>query len=110
MNSAVKEDGNKCLIIEDAFERIETFKREVNSFEGMIFGVLNQTLKDEEVFQVCGFFGGRAYSRFVRLSDAVDFDSGRCDALRWFEKEGNPRCPFADNCGAYQRAKAVQLA
>ncbi len=110
MNTATKDDGDKCLIVEDVFGRIETFKKEVNSFEGQIFRVLNQTIKNEEVFQVCGFFSGRVYSRFVRPLDAVDFNSGRCDALGWFEKEGNPRCPYADNCGAYKRAKEIQPA
>ncbi len=110
INSAIKEDDNKCLIIEDVFERIESFKKDVNSFEGKVFRVLNQTLKDDETFQICGFFNGRVYSRFVRPSEAIDFNSGRCDALSWFEKEGNPRCPCTDNCGAYKKANEVQAA
>ncbi len=110
MNTAIKEDANKCLVIEDIFGKIGAFQCQVNMFHGQIFRVLNQTLKNEEVFQVCGFFSGRVYSRFVRPLDAVDFNSGRCDALRWFEIDGNQRCPFADKCGAYKRAKEIQTA
>lgn len=105
-NAAIR-DGDKCLGIEDVFERIRSVQQNVNEFGGKIFHVLNQTLIDDETFQVCGFFGGRVYSRFVRPSEAVDFNAGRCDALRWFEKEGNPRCPFSDECGAYKRAKVT---
>jgi hypothetical protein len=110
INTAIKEDAGKCLVIEDVFGQIAAFQNEINKFHGQIFRVLNQTLKNDEVFQICGFFGGRVYSRFVRPLDAINFNSGRCDALSWFEQEGNPRCPFADNCGAYKRAKEIQAA
>lgn len=106
-NGAVR-DGDKYLSIEDVFQKIHSIKQEVNSFCGKIFRILNSNLKDDETFQVCGFFGGRVYSRFVRPSEAIDFNSGRCDALNWFEKDGNPRCPFADECGAYTTAKKLQ--
>lgn len=108
-NGAVR-DGEKYLSIEDVFQRTKHFEQEVNSFLGKIFHVLNTTLKDEETFQLCGFFEGRVYSRFVRPSEAIDFNSGRCDALSWFEKDGNPRCPFADKCGAFMTAKKSQAA
>ena len=105
-NAALK-DGDKYLRMEDIFEKIRSFQNGVNKFEGKVFRGLNKTLKNDETFQVCGFFGGRVYSRFVRPSEAVDFHSGRCDALNWFEKDNNPRCPFADQCGAYNRAKEI---
>jgi hypothetical protein len=103
-NTAVR-DGDKCLRIEDVFEDVGAFQRSVNEFGGKIFHELNGTLEDKETFQICGFFGGRVYSRFVRPSEAVDFHSGRCDALEWLEKDGNPLCPFTDQCGAYKRTK-----
>jgi hypothetical protein len=105
-NAALR-DGDKYLRIEDIFEKISLFQKGVNEFEGKIFHVLNKTLKDDETFQICGFFGGRVYSRFVRPSEAIDFNSGRCDAFNWFEKDGNPRCPFTDQCGAYKKAKEL---
>ncbi len=110
INTAIRDVADKCLVVEDVLARIETFKKEVNSFEGRVFRALNQTIKNDEVFQICGFFNGRVYSRFVRPMDALNFNSGRCHALSWFEKDGNPRCPFADNCEAFKRAKAIQPA
>ena len=103
-NAAAKIDG-KCFTLPDVFLKIRETEKAVNQFCGQIFHHLNSTLKDEEVFQVCGFFNGRCYSRFVRPSEAVDFHSGRCDAYTWFEKDGHPRCPYAEKCGAYTRAK-----
>lgn len=105
-NAALK-DGDKFLRIEDIFEKIRSFQKAVNEFEGKIFRELNKTLKDDETFQICGFFGYRVYSRFVRPSEAVDFHSGRCDAFNWFEKDNNPHCPFTHQCGAYKKAKEI---
>jgi hypothetical protein len=96
-------DGNKVLNSPDVFAELENLFGQVNQFLGQVFSSLNQTLKDEEVWQMCGIFVGRIYSRYVRLSEAVDFNSGRCDAHSWFDSPDNPRCPFADTCGAYQR-------
>jgi hypothetical protein len=97
--------GDKVFVIDDVFGKMESFHRDVNLFLGKIFKVLNRTLKDNEVWQMCGVFNSLIYTRYVRPSEAIDFNSGRCDALTWFEKEGNKRCPLADNCGAYKKAK-----
>ncbi len=96
-------DGDKALVIEDILSYIEKLITQVNQFLGAIFAHLNTTLVDEEVWQMCGIFGGRIYSRFVKPSEAVDFNSGRCDAFKWFEKPENPRCHLAERCGAYKR-------
>jgi hypothetical protein len=77
----------------------------VNVFLGEIFRFLNSELVDDEVWQLCGIFSGRIYSRFVSPKDANDFNSGKCDAYKWFEKEDNPTCPFVDSCEAYKRVK-----
>jgi hypothetical protein len=102
--------GEKAFFLDDFFEKMESFYRDVNLFLGKIFRVLNQTLKDDEVWQMCGVFNSLIYTRFVRPAEAIDFNSGRCDALTWFEKEGNKRCPLADNCGAYKKAKELSSA
>jgi hypothetical protein len=110
MNDSIPADQGKCFMIKDVFGQIAIFKTAVNGFLVQIFHCLNETLVQTEVFQICGFFDGRMYTRFVLPAEAVDFHSGRCQALEWFDKEGNPRCPFADNCGAYKRAKEIQTA
>jgi hypothetical protein len=102
MHAGLERDG-KALVIEDIFDHVEKTKDNVNVFMGQVFHCLNADLKDEEVWQMCGLFDGRVYSRFVRPSEAVDFNSGRCDAFRWFQKRENPECPFMRECAAYQR-------
>ena len=94
-----------ALVIPDIFDHIDTLLLQINQFMGRVFHCLNQTLNDGEVWQVCGMFAGRVYSRWVRPSHAVDFNSGRCDAFKWFEKEDSLKCPFMNNCAAYQRTK-----
>jgi hypothetical protein len=103
MHTGLGQNG-KSLVIDDIFTKLEEFVGNVNSFTGKVFWFLNQQLKDEEVFQMCGIFYGRIYSRYVSPRNAVDFNSGRCDVYRWFEKEENPTCPFVSTCGAYKNA------
>jgi hypothetical protein len=95
-------DNTKVLVIEDIFSYVESLFGHVNRFTGSIFHFLNSTLSDAEVWQMCGIFDGRIYSRYVRPSEAHDIHSGRCDAYRWFEEPGNPLCPLMDSCGAYR--------
>lgn len=97
-------EKDKSLVIDDIFIKIEEFVNNVNTFTEKVFWFLNQQLKDEEIFQMCGIFYGRIYSRYVSPHNATDFNSGRCDAYRWFEKEDNPSCPFMKTCGAYKNA------
>ncbi len=99
---------NKALVIRDIFAYIEELVTQINRFMGKIFHCLNGTLKDDEVWQMCGMFGGRVYSRWVRVSEARDFNSGRCDAFKWFEKDENPDCPFMKECEAYKRRNSEQ--
>jgi hypothetical protein len=96
-------NGNQVMYIPDIFKELNRYTRDVNQFLGQVFGSLNESLKDKEVSQLCGVFGGRLYSRHVRPSEAFDFNSGRCDSYKWFDLPGNPRCPFIDKCAAYQR-------
>ena len=104
MHTGFQIDG-KALVIDDIFDKIEKTFSDVNTFLGKIYVFLNSTLSEEEVWQVCGFFGYRLYSRFVIPSKAVDFDSGRCESYEWFEKDKNHTCPFVDTCGAYRNKK-----
>ncbi len=96
---------SKSLVIEDIFEKLSSLIKGVDLFLEQVYHSLNSQLVDKEVGQMCGIFDGRIYSRFVKPSEAKDFDSGKCEAFQWFEKDENPTCPFVDNCGAYKNLK-----
>jgi hypothetical protein len=104
MHSGFQVKG-KTLIIEDIFGQIEKDFSNTNEFLGKVFAHLNTLLSDEEIWQMCGIFGGRIYSRFIIPSKVVDFNSGRCDAFRWFENEPDHKCPLVDKCGAYKNRR-----
>lgn len=93
----------KALVIEDIFAYMEALSTSINKFIGKIFNHLNETLDDVEVWQICGIFGRRIYTRWVRLSEAKDFNSGRCDASKWLEKSDFPDCPFMQKCEAFEK-------
>ncbi len=99
-----KEKGN-VLLTDDVFKELSDYEIKVNGFLGLIFHSLNQTLKDEEIVQICGVFNSRFYQRFVSPREALNFHSGRCKSCEWFEKEDQPTCPFVDTCGAYKNRK-----
>jgi hypothetical protein len=101
--------GNQtqALVIDDVFERLESNLNDVNLFLGRVFQYLNTRLSAEPVFQMCGIFSGRVYTREVNPSEPIDFNSGICTSYHWFELEGNPDCPFSSTCGAYKRAKEM---
>jgi len=107
MHAGLRTD-DKALVINDIFNHVESLVDQVNTFMGTVFQYLNQTLRDEETWQMCCVSNGRVYSRLVRPSEAVDFNSGRCEAFKWFEKGDNPDCPFMGTCEAYTRRNTGQ--
>lgn len=101
-NEAVKPISGKGYV--DNFnDYLDNICEEINRFQGAIFSELSNILEDTESWQICGFFHGRIYHRFVRPREAVDFNSGRCGAFEWFENKENPACPFLESCGAYKK-------
>jgi hypothetical protein len=72
---------------------------------GAVFPVINSTLQDKPTEQECGVFNMRFYQRIVTPKEATDFQGGRCKSLEWFDSDPANRCPYADVCGAYARAK-----
>jgi len=107
MNSALG-SATKALVIDDIFVHANLLVTHVNQFMGKVFHCLNRTLKDDEVWQMCGTFRCRLYSRLVRPSEAKDFNGGRCDAFKWFEKDASWACPRRATCGAYSRRNGEQ--
>lgn len=94
-------NAERAFVIPDILAYFDELVKSINKILGEIFNSLNQSLNDKEMFQFCGIFSGRVYSRMVKPSEAVDFNSGRCSAYVWFEKEDQPVCPFKNTCGAY---------
>lgn len=101
-NDVLKPICNQAYI-DDFIAFVTELKDQVNTLLGQIFHELNQNMENAETWQMCGIFYGRVYHRFVRPTEAVDFNSGRCGAYKWFELEENPTCPFINSCGAYLR-------
>ena len=93
--------SNEPYILEDIFKWLDMMISKVNGFLGQVFGHLNNGLKDEPVFVMCGMVKGRALHRYVSPGQQLTFDSGNCGAWIWFEKPENPSCPFKSRCGAY---------
>lgn len=93
-------DNKRAFTIKDIFAYLATLKIQINQFMGKVFNCLNATLLDKEVRLICGIFNGFIYSRFVRPSEAINFDSGKCNA--WFDNSV-ANCPFAGKCDAYNR-------
>lgn len=94
--------GPQVYCIQNIFAELDAFFLDVNQFLGALFSSLNDTLNEKEIWQMCGVFHARIYSRYVGFSRNLDFNSGRCDSYSWFDSTPNLRCPFADTCSAYQ--------
>lgn len=103
MHSGITSHGRN-LVIEDIFKYINDIFAGVNQFLGRVFAYLYSTLKDDPLRQICGIFQGRAYSRFVRPSEAIDFDGGVCAVKEAILSEQNPDCPFMSTCKAFEKA------
>lgn len=94
----------RSLVVDDIFKYINDLFSGVNQFLGRVFAYLYSTLNDDPVRQICGIFQGRAYSRFVRPSEAIDFDGGVCAVKAAILSEENPDCPFMNTCKAFEKA------
>lgn len=104
MHRGIMMDG-KPLHIEDVDVMIDEFVVGVRKFTDRVFRYLNSILTQEPLFQVCGVFFGKCYTRHVVPSVDITDHSGVCDSHVWFDLPENPRCPLADACGAYAAVK-----
>lgn len=102
MHEGVTRRG-RPLIIPDAMIWANAYLQGINAFLGAVFHAMNETLDDSPVMAVCGMIQGRVLHRYISPKEPMSFQSGQCGAWVWFEKHDNPTCPFAENCGAYQR-------
>jgi hypothetical protein len=82
----------------------------VNEFTGTVFHQLNATITERTVTQMCGMVEGRMLMRMLDVAKPIDFHNETCLSAQCFELPGQPRCPFAEGCGAYARkATSEQL-
>ncbi|CUH52837.1 hypothetical protein SAMN04488037_10388 [Shimia marina] len=98
----------KPLIYDDIFLTMNRNFDAVNLFLGKVFKCLLTTLGDTPVQLMCGMTHGRMLIRSIVPTEPLSFDNGICQSHQWFELPEYPDCPFAANCGAYRRTKAMQ--
>lgn len=98
--------SGKPLIIEDVMGRILFLIESVNTFLGTVFNFLNTQLEFTTIDQVCGIFFGRVYLRKLPFTPPININSGTCVSHKWFDNLEGFRCPLAESCGAYSRAKS----
>lgn len=103
-------EGERLRPIDNVLGWIHGMVDAVNRFVGTTFHELNATIRQGTVTQMCGMVHGRMLMRLLDASQPMDFHNGSCLSAQWFTQPGNPRCPFADDCGAFHRpATAEQL-
>lgn len=103
-------NGERLEPIEDIFGWLQIKADAVNAFIGTVFHELNGTITVGTVTQMCGMVQGRMLMRLLDASQPIDFNNGTCLSAHWFTDEGNPHCPFAGECGAFERiASSDQL-
>jgi hypothetical protein len=100
-----------ALHFEDLFAKIDDLLVGVDRFMGVVFQFLNSNLYGKVADHVgCGFFFGRVYyTRKLTFTELIDFNSGLCNFWRAFDETPEFRCPLANNCGAYTRAREMAL-
>lgn len=97
--------GGKPLVVDDVFSWLASYAQNVNGFLGVVFHVLNGTLKDTPITQFCGLVEGRMLMRRVNPTEKITFASGECMSYIWFEQPDGPTCPFVTACGAYANTR-----
>ncbi|TPJ13725.1 hypothetical protein FJW04_19115 [Mesorhizobium sp. B2-7-3] len=96
-------DGERQRPIDDIFGWTKSNVDAVNAFIGVTFNELNASITSGTVTQMCGMVQGRMLMRVLDVSEPIDFNNGVCLSAQWFTQPGNPYCPFAESCGAFQR-------
>ena len=73
MHTGMKLRG-AVYVIEDVFVWLTDTINKLNSFMGVVFRVLNSTLKSTLVQQVCGFVEGRILIRYLDPTEPLTFN------------------------------------
>ncbi|QZA77481.1 hypothetical protein K4H28_14535 [Deefgea tanakiae] len=94
------------LIITDVMGKLQFLIQSINTFLEAVFHFLNSQLEITTIDQLCGIFFGRAYLRTLTIEPSIDLNSGICQSHTWFDHDVQFRCPLANSCGAYTRAKS----
>jgi hypothetical protein len=99
--------ATRALVIEDVVAELNQHRASVSGLVEDVFRSLYSKLEPVERTAFCGIYKGRFYQREVAPTADLTFNSGRCKSRTWFEKEPGYECPLRQNCGAYQRAVAL---
>lgn len=103
MNQGIKESSNRLQFIDDMESKIRFYEASVMAFVETIAEYYLDRVDNIPVFQVCGMFKARVYTRAVVINrNTVSFD-GHCLAHEWFDMNPEFRCPMAEGCEAYGR-------
>ncbi|MDO8736407.1 MAG: hypothetical protein Q7K29_04920 [Thermoleophilia bacterium] len=88
------------MIIDDIPAELEKMYQHVFGLLEQIFGFFCSILWPKDIHIVCGIFRDRGYTRFVKHSHDMSFNSGWCFSEEW--KNGDPLnyCPARHQCGA----------
>lgn len=97
-----------ALVIEDIDTELNTLFESALKLKENVFAVLCAKLVPEDRTVMCGIYKGRCYHRSVSYSPALTFNDGCCKSLQWFHSEPGLECPLRNDCGAYQKAKAIE--
>src|SRR5690242_2058067 len=100
--------GNRSLVIDAVYARLDEDINNVNRFLGDVFRYMNRNLADHSVIGLCGIAQGRALIRELKPAENITFDSGICRSIAWIEVDGVATRPFL--CGAYDSAKRQSAA
>tara|TARA_R110002049_G_scaffold8841_5_gene46879 strand:- start:319 stop:1152 length:834 start_codon:yes stop_codon:yes gene_type:complete len=102
MHTSIKSEG-KPLFIEDAFVWFKELLNDLNTFLGNAFRIMNLTLGETRVHQICGFVDGRILMREISYLEEIENTGGICMSKVWFEEPQNPTCPFKSTCPTFNK-------
>ena len=95
---------HRALVIDDVVGKVNELTGKVFVLMRGVGDYMYRQLRGEEKIQFCGIYKGRMYTRRVAPSPDLTWQSGICDAKRWFEEKPEFHCPLANRCEAYARA------
>lgn len=103
MNQGIKDAPNRLQFIDDMESKIRFYEASVMTLVEAISEYYLDRVDNIPVFQVCGMFKARVYTRAVVINRNTVFSDGHCLAHEWFDRDPELRCPIAERCAAYGR-------
>ncbi len=95
--------GPRANFIEDIEATLRLYQTKVTELIEAVAQYHLALLQPVPVFQMCGTYKARWYSRMVSYRLGMTIQNGQCMSYDWFETETGYYCPLASQCDAYQR-------